>query len=233
MQYFDNTSDLLKYTNQPPAKSPQWYVLSIDIQQDILKSVSKSSPLITTGFCGISLKKIIEGQMACDRTKYDFDKKAMIFTALRQVVQWNQVFVLNSNFSMYFHESFIKKRYWEKEENTLIFIFRNSAQEYHNNQDKFSKGIIIAFLATLLKYIHRFYGQQLINRASLNARFKNILRECLESNQLKPQDIPVPNALRVETVSELGFISSPYFSDIFKQKTGISSSQCIVQYSLS
>lgn len=240
MKHFDKISDFLQYTNQPPAEHPQLYVLSIDANQNALECALKSSPPITTDFYGISLKRVVKGEIAYGRTKYDFDKGAMIFTAPRQIVQWDNVLMLGHGFFIYFHESFIKGHYLEqeikasnffdyatnealhlslKEENILLSVFQNIAQEYHNNQDEFSKDIIISFLTTLLKYARRFYKRQFINRTSLNsrlyARFKNVLRECLESGQLEQQGMPT-----VQWIAEKLKVSQRYLSDALKVETG-------------
>ena len=138
----------------------------------------------------ISLKKIIKGNLNYGRTKYDFTNGALIFIAPRQVVQWESSVVFEQKgFSINFHEDFLKgtevaqqiKKYGffsysanealhlsPKEEKQLESIVENIEIEYHNNQDEFSKDIIISQLSTLLKYANRFYERQFLNRKDLS-----------------------------------------------------------------
>jgi AraC-like DNA-binding protein len=106
-----------------------------------------------------------------------------------------------------------------KEEQTVKSIFRNIETEYQNNQDEFSKEIIISHLETLLRYADRFYKRQFLNRKEINkalfTRFKEILDEYFESNQLEEKGIPSVEWL----AGQLG-ISHRYMSDTIKAETG-------------
>ena len=55
-----------------------------------------------------------------------------------------------------------------KEEKQIKSIVENIETEYQNNQDEFSKDIIISQLDTLLKYTNRFYQRQFLNRKELS-----------------------------------------------------------------
>ena len=55
-----------------------------------------------------------------------------------------------------------------KEEELMKSIFKSIHLEYHNNQDEFSKEIILSHLDTLLKYADRFYKRQFLNREDIN-----------------------------------------------------------------
>ncbi|MNR14990.1 hypothetical protein D3C85_1314940 [compost metagenome] len=46
----------------------------------------------------------------------------------------------------------------------MMGIIRNMAQEYRSNIDKFSQGIIISQIETLLNYSERYYNRQFITR---------------------------------------------------------------------
>lgn len=240
MQHFDNISDFLRYTNQPPAEHPQLYIYDLDAGLDQVICKLESSPPITTDFYGISLKRGVQGKMNYGRTKYDFDKGAMVFTAPRQVVQWDNIFLDNRGFSIYFHENFIKGHHLAneikrasffgyatnealhlstKEEALLVSLFKHIAQEYHNNQDEFSKDITLSLIATLLKYSERFYKRQFLNRKDLNTelhvRFRALLADYFESNQLEQKGIPT-----VEWMAQKLNVSQRYLSDTLKTETG-------------
>jgi len=58
-----------------------------------------------------------------------------------------------------------------KEEKQIESIVKNIEIEYQNNQDEFSKDIIISQLSTLLKYANRFYERQFLNRKELSNDF--------------------------------------------------------------
>ena len=49
-----------------------------------------------------------------------------------------------------------------KEERQIESIVENIEIEYQNNQDEYSKDIIISQLDTLLKYANRFYERQFL-----------------------------------------------------------------------
>src|SRR3984885_13180863 len=67
----------------------------------------------------------------------------------------------------------------DKEETTVTGIFKNIAQEYHSNIDKFSQGVIIAQLELLLTYADRFYHRQFITRKITNHSILNRLEDLL------------------------------------------------------
>ena len=81
------------------------------------------------------------------------------------------------------------RRMSPKEENQLESIVRNLEIEYKNNQDEFSKDIIISHLGTLLKYADRFYERQFINRKELSndllEQFNKQLAAYFESGKLQ------------------------------------------------
>ena len=135
------------------------------------------------------LKKIIKGNLNYGRTKYDFTNGVLIFIAPRQVMQWDSSAVFEQKgFSINFHEDFLKgtelaqqiKKYGffsystnealhlsPKEERQIESIVENIEIEYQNNQDAFSKEIIVSQLDTLLKYANRFYERQFLNRKEI------------------------------------------------------------------
>ena len=106
-----------------------------------------------------------------------------------------------------------------KEEHIIKSVFRNIETEYQNNQDEFSKEIIVSHLETLLKYADRFYKRQFLNRKEINkalfTRFKEILNEYFESNQLEEKGIPTVEWL----AGQLG-VSHRYMRDTIKAETG-------------
>ena len=101
--------------------------------------------------------------------------------------------------------------------------------EYHNNQDAFSKDIIIAQLSTLLKYANRFYERQFLNRKELSndllEQFNQQLEEYFESGQLQEKGIP-----SIEQLAEKISVSQRYLSDTLKKETGKTTTEHLHSY---
>ncbi len=170
MQHFKTLSAYLDYLELPGPEHPMLSVFSA-IGDGFLPCPKESSPPITNDCYSISLKKIVKGDLNYGRTKYDFTNGALIFLAPRQVLQWDESVVYDQKgFSINFHEDFLKgtelahqiKKFnffsysanealhlSPKEEKQIESIVENIDIEYQNNQDEFSKDIIIAQLSTL------------------------------------------------------------------------------------
>jgi AraC-like DNA-binding protein len=200
-----------------------------------------SSPPITNECYTISLKKIVSGSLSYGRTKYDFNNGAMFFISPRQVLQWDSNIVFEQKgFSINFHEDFIKgtelanqiKKFGffsysvnealhlsPKEEKQIESIVENIEIEYQNNQDNFSKDIIISHLSTLLKYANRFYERQFLNRKELSndllEQFNRQLEVYLQTGRLQEKGIPT-----VEEIADEMSVTQRYLSDTLKKETG-------------
>jgi len=170
----------------------------------------------------------------------------LIFIAPRQVLQWdNSVVFEQKGFSINFHEDFLKgtelaqqiKKYGffsysvnealhlsPKEEKQIESIVENIEIEYRNNQDEFSKEIIISQLSTLFKYANRFYERQFLNRKELSnnllERFNLQLSEYFELGQLQEKGIP-----SIEQIANKISVSQRYLSDTLKKETGKTSTE--------
>ena len=192
MQHFSRISDYLAIAGRPPAEHPLFFISPIAGRQSPV-----SFPPFTTDFYVISLKKLIRGTVGYGRTKYDFEHGTLVFLSPRQTLSASGLEVEDWGYSLIIHEDFIKGhrlaqkiksyRFFEysanealhlspREEQTLISVFRNIETEYRNNQDEFSKDIIIAHLETILKYSNRFYKRQFLNREPLNTDLAAVFR---------------------------------------------------------
>ena len=201
---------------------------------------SKQEVSYTNQFYIISLKNIVSGEIIYGRTKYDCKTGTLLFSAPNQTYTVKDIVVSSESWFIAFHEDFIRgldiqkriKKYnffnynvnealhlSPKEELTVKSIFKNIETEYQNNQDEFSKEIILSHLETLLRYANRFYKRQFLNRKEINkalfTRFKEILNEYFESNQLEENGIPTVEWL----ASKLG-VSHRYMRDTIKAETG-------------
>ncbi len=240
MQHFKTLSSYLEYLELPPSEHPMLSVMNSKGDGN-LSCPRESSPPITNACYSISLKKFVEGNLNYGRTKYDFTNGALIFIAPRQVLQWdNSVVFEQKGFSINFQEDFLKgtelaqqiKKYGffsysvnealhlsPKEEKQIESIVENIEIEYLNNQDVFSKEIIISQLSTLLKYANRFYERQFLNRKELSndllQQFNSLLLEYFESGKLQENGIP-----SIEEIASEMQVSQRYLSDTLKKETG-------------
>ena len=250
MQHFKTLSAYFDYLQLPRPEHPMLSVL-YEVGDNFLPCPKDSSPPIINDCYSISLKKIVKGNLNYGRTKYDFTNGAMIFIAPRQVLQWNNSAVFEQKgFSINFHEDFLKgtdlaqqiKRHGyfsysanealhlsPKEEQQIESIVENIEIEYRNNQDKFSKDIIISQLSTLLKYANRFYERQFLNRKELSndllERFTQQLDEYFKSGQLQKKGIP-----SIEKIAKKMSVSQRYLSDTLKKETGKTTTEHLQLY---
>lgn len=250
MQHFSTLSAYLDYLELPRPEHPMLSVFSAR-GEGLLPCPRESSPPITNDCYSISLKKIVKGDLNYGRTKYDFTNGALIFIAPRQVLQWDKRVVYDQKgFSINFHEDFIKgtelahqiKKYSffsysanealhlsPKEEKQIESIVENIYIEYQNNQDEFSKDIIISQLSTLLKYANRFYERQFLNRKELSndllEQFKQHLSRYFDSGQLEGKGIP-----SIEQIADQLAVSRRYLSDTLKKETGKTSTEHLQLY---
>lgn len=240
MQHFKTLSAYLDYLELPSPEHPMLSVFNSKGNGN-LPCPKESSPPITNDCYSISFKKFVKGKLNYGRTKYDFTNGALFFIAPRQVLQWDSSVVFEQKgFSINFHEEFIKgtelaqqiKNYGffsysvnealhlsPKEEKQMELIASAIEIEYQNNQDAFSKDIIISQLSTLLKYANRFYERQFLNRkefsTSLLEQFNRQISTYLETGLLQEKGIP-----SIEQIASKMLVSQRYLSDTLKKETG-------------
>lgn len=240
MQHFKTLSSYLEYLLLPRPEHPMLSIFNSK-GDGYLPCPRESSPPITNDCYSISFKKYVEGNLNYGRTKYDFNNGALIFISPRQVLQWdNSVVFEQKGFSINFHEDFLKgtelakqiKKFGffsyttnealhlsPKEEKQIESIVENIEIEYQNNQDAFSKEIIISQLDTLLKYANRFYERQFLNRKEISInlleQFNQHLTEYFESEQLEEKGIP-----SIKQIANKMSVSQRYLSDTLKKETG-------------
>ncbi|MGB0424458.1 MAG: helix-turn-helix domain-containing protein, partial [Flavobacteriales bacterium] len=116
-----------------------------------------------------------------------------------------------------------------KEEKQIEAIVDSIDMEYQNNNDEFSKDILISQLTTLLKYSNRYYERQFLNRKELSnnvlEQFNQQLEDYFESGQLQEKGIP-----SIEQIADQLSISQRYLSDTLKKETGKTSTEHLQLY---
>ena len=240
---FKTISEFHDYAGFPPPENPLFTVMhdeqggreASECEDGIDEQVS-----LTCGFYSITLKNILSGEIIYGRTKYDCSNGTMLFTAPDQTLVFEGLVYSSEAYHISFHRDYligtplydkIKKynffNYYvnealhlsPKEEELLKSIFNNIINEYHNNQDEFSRELILSHLETLLKYADRFYKRQFLNRKEVNqelfTRFTNILDNYFEAGYLQEKGIPTVDWL----AKRLG-VSHRYMSDTIKAETG-------------
>lgn len=239
---FKNITDFNLAHDLPEPENPLFSIAckKLNTNEKDLCVTSNEEISYTNSFYFISLKNIISGEIIYGRTKYDCTTGALLFSAPNQTYIVKDVVVSSESWFIAFHEDFIRgleiqkriKKYSffnynvnealhlsPKEEKIIKSLFKNIESEYQNNQDEFSKDIILSHLEALLKYANRFYKRQFLNREALNkalfTRFRELLDEYFESNQLEEKGIPTAEWL----ASELG-VSHRYMRDTIKAETG-------------
>jgi AraC family transcriptional activator of pobA len=114
----------------------------------------------------------------------------------------------------------------EDEERKINQIIANITQEYQDSIDKFSQGIIISQLETLLNYTQRFYQRQFITRGKASHQFLQRLDELLEAYFAK-DDFRATGLPTVQLLSaELG-MSPQYMRSLLRSLTGLTTQQHI------
>lgn len=239
---FKNITEFNKAQNLAEPENPLFSIGHKELNADEVEDCVSSNQEVsyTNQFYIISLKHIVSGEIIYGRTKYDCSTGTLLFSAPNQTYTVKDIVISSESWFIAFHEDFIHgldirkliKNYnffnynvnealhlSPKEEQTIKSIFLNIETEYQNNQDEFSKEIIISHLETLLKYADRFYKRQFLNRKEINknlmTRFKEVLDTYFESGQQMENGIP-----SIEWMAEQLGISHRYMSDSIKAETG-------------
>lgn len=199
-------------------------------------------------FYSVALKRNFNGKMKYGQQQCDFDEGILFFISPGQVfsIEINEE-IKHTGWLLLIHPDFfwnkalaraVKKYEFfsysvnealhlsDKEENMLLDIMQNIAQEYHSNIDKFSQRVIIAQLELLLTYADRFYHRQFLTRKITNHKTLDSLDDMLnayfESNDLLKKGLPT-----VQFVADELNVSPNYLSGLLKVLTGQSTQQHI------
>lgn len=236
MKHFKTISELHNANGYAAPENP---LLSLLTCQD-LKTCTIGNSKFTSDFYMISFKKIKSGTFLYGKTKYDHDNGSMAFVKPRQIIEISNIELTEKAFVLFIHEDFflkyslhseIKKYSYfnyeinealhlsPKEEEIIWDLFYKIQLEYYNNQDEFSKDIIIAHIESILKYSQRYYKRQFLNRAvfsgAIISKFTEILKLYFENKNHESNGLPTVKYM----ASELA-ISPKYLSDLLKAETG-------------
>lgn len=195
---------------------------------------------VKCNFYIIALKRIVKGGIAYGRTKYDCEKGTLMFVAPGQITVAEDAEFEHGGFSIMFHKDFLvghplaqdihKFHFFgytinealhlsPREDKTLQSLYDNMEAEYFNNQDEFSKDIILTHLEAFLKYSDRYYKRQFIYREELNSsllsKFLDLVTGYFAEGRLTKEGPP-----KLDWCAEQLNVSKRYLSDSIKAETG-------------
>ena len=237
MKHFARISEFHRACGYPPPAHP---LLSLLTCQQLLHCSFGDAPLITD-FYLISFRKMkAGGRFLYGKTSYDHEAGALSFVKPRQVMEITDLQLVEMAFVVIIHEDYLLghplhaeiKKYGffdyevnealhlaPREEQIMWELYHQIGFEYGNNQDEYSRDIILTHLASMLKYSQRFYKRQFLNRSNLSgstvARFTNLLTAYFEDGQLQEKGLPT-----VKYLADKLNTSPRYLTDLLKQETG-------------
>jgi len=232
--HFKSLNDVHRCNNYPEPENPLLTLFTCNP----LRSVSTYE--VTTDFYIIAFKKFSSGDIRYGKTRYDHQSGSMYFLKPNQTIKLKDVALNGEGFEIWFHKDYLnahplhsiimKYSYFDyelnealhistKEQQTIWDLFKKIESEHYNNQDEFTREIIIGHIESILKYSQRFYKRQFINRfiqsGTTSTKFNNALVSYFESGFLQEKGLPTVALL----ASELN-LSPRYLSDLLKQETG-------------
>lgn len=235
MKHYKILSELHKENGFPPPENPLFSIYECNSQ---LCTIGDRE--FTTDFYVIGLKKVIAGVIKYGRTKYDHECGSMLFFKPRQVIEMRDLELEEEAFLIFIHEDFLnghslhqdikKYHYFDyeinealhltpREEKTVWELYHKIENEYCDNQDEYSREIILANVDTMLKYAQRFYKRQFINRKDISARmatkFNEELANYVANGFLETKGLPSVNA-----IAEKLNLSPGYLSNLLKVESG-------------
>ncbi|CAD0000849.1 helix-turn-helix domain-containing protein [Flavobacterium salmonis] len=239
MEHYSTLKELHTAYGFPPPENP---LISILFDAERVANFGNHIPEHTCDFYIIALKKMTSGLMkyGYGKTKYDHENGTMFFLNPRQIMEFSDIEQKVEGYLLFIHEDFLnghslhqeikKHGFFEYEVNEALHLspseeiiigelFQKILIEYGNNQDEFSREIMLSHIQSLLKYGSRFYKRQFINRTILSGhtinKFNEVLAGYLKKDALQRQGLPT-----VKCVASKLNVSPRYLSDLLKQETG-------------
>ena len=242
-------SDLHRFNAIPPPEHP---LISLIDYSTIRHASSTNELRWIQKFYSISLKRNVIGKYRYGQQSYDFDEGLMTIFSPDQVisVQLSESDVTThppSGYILAIHPDFFygtslapklgKYAFFnysvrealflsEKEEATILNIFKHIQGEYQANLDRFSQQIIISQLELLLNYADRFYQRQFLTRKKSNDqlldKLESYLNDYFDGEGLLDKGLPSVH----DAAAELN-LTSDYLSSMLKSLTGQTTQQHI------
>ncbi|MDV6169329.1 AraC family transcriptional regulator [Flavobacterium sp. DG1-102-2] len=246
MNHFKTISEYYRHNG---FSSPENPLISF-VQCTKVDTCSLSREKFTGDFYMIMFKKMKSGVIVYGRTKYDHDNGSLAFIKPHQVMQMDNIELEEDGFIIFVHEDYFNghhlhseiKKYGffdyeanealhlsPREEEIMWDLFYKMTGENSNNQDEYTREIMLTHLDSILKYSQRFYKRQFINRTQLSgttvSKFNNLLSSYFDNGKLIGKALPT-----VKSMAEKLNTSSRYLSDLLKQETGKTAMELIHIY---
>ncbi|OCK50114.1 AraC family transcriptional regulator [Chryseobacterium sp. CBo1] len=242
----DTVSELHKISGLP---QPQHPLISLVDYSQVEYQIEESEISWIQDLYFIGFKRDLQGKLHYGQSQYDFDGGLLCFIAPRQLVKMiiEKYDKKPSGYLLAFHPDFI----WntslaktihqyeffgydvnealflsEKEEETLIGLFKGIEKEYQSGIDQFTQNIIISQIEVILNYCERFYQRQFITRKKSNHQILDKLELFLE--QYFTGEKIINNGLpTAQSIAEQLNVSTNYLSSLLKSLTGQTTQQHI------
>jgi len=236
--YIDITtiSELHHYYNYGKPKHPLITIINLT---EARPNRPAEEAFFRVGFYSIFCKRF-DGIMKYGRSHYDFEEGSLMFSAPGQIISTSSGTTYVEGWGLFFHPDLLNRtglgrkihdysffnydanealQISDEEKNTLSDCLKKIENEYQQNIDKHSQGLIVDNLQLMLNYCNRFYDRQFFTRAKVNndivQRFESVLKKYFSQETLI--DIGLPDVKYF--ASELN-LSSSYLSDLLNKYTG-------------
>jgi len=234
MEHFKN---IIEFNAAKGLSSPENPMLGLSKLSD---SCGLQIQEFTCDFYIICLIKAKSGKIRYGHTKYDSKSGCMYFTKPGQIVGSNDINPNEEGFLIFIQEEYLyghtlnsgikKYHYFDyeinealhlspREEQIIMELYSKIEMDYYNNQDEYTREIILGHIDSILRYSQRFYKRQFIHRSELSGkiatRFNNQLTTIMEGGLLVNEGLPT-----VKHMAEQLYLSPRYLSDLLKQETG-------------
>lgn len=232
--HFRSLADVHECNNYPAPENPLLTIFTCNPLRNV------ASYEVSTDFYIIAFKKLSSGEIKYGRTRYDHTSGSMYFMKPQQTIKMQDITLAGDGFEIWFHEDYLnghvlyteikKFSYFNYELNEALHVSPKEQQiiwelygkietEYNNNQDEFTRDIILGHIQSILKYAQRFYKRQFINRNILTgttvSKFNKVLSEYIATGMLGRKGLPTVAMFAAEM-----HLSPRYLSDLLKQETG-------------
>jgi AraC family transcriptional regulator, transcriptional activator of pobA len=204
----------------------------------------------TLSFYKVSFITHLSGRFRYGQTYYDFDEGSLLYTAPNQLIGGlAEKNMGNRGYSLVFHPDFLTgypvagliRKYGffsytfnealhlsEKENTTIITLFKIIQEELNASFDELSQDVIISQIELLLNYTKRFYKRQFLTRQTgkrpLLQEVEDVLDQCFHEQNLIHEGIP-----SVQYLADRLNYSTNYLSDMLRGLTGLNTQQHIHQ----
>lgn len=242
----DTISELHKISG---LSQPQHPLISLVDYSQVEYQIEESEISWIQDLYFIGFKRDLQGKLHYGQSQYDFDGGLLCFIAPRQLVKMiiEKYDKKPSGYLLAFHPDFIwntplaktihKYEFFgydvnealflsEKEEETLIGLFKGVEKEYQSGIDQFTQSIIISQIEVILNYCERFYQRQFITRKKSNHQVLDKLEFFLE--EYFTNENIINNGLpTAQLIAEQLNVSTNYLSSLLKSLTGQTTQQHI------